>query len=294
MIVAVSNSFSVFEKKVRDIKDIEDILAAIKGGRSRYTNFFVSNENILAGIEENSLNLIYSARSLFVLRQREKFTHVYFITYDLDDFFVLLQKLIHRHVTSYVADVFYNGNIQPEIIKIFNAVGFKIRSTHRRFWLKDKTYIGKNDNCYRVLEAQERDASGIYEIFYSNFDEYSDRLPTIKEIKQAVQSNDVGIALLKQYRINAVDAVVWLEKRGHTVLIKYYVISPMLRGKGIAKRMLCQVLKKYLSERVIIWVRDNNHSPVIAILKKLGFILDNTNDSTLTFIKHTALLNESN
>lgn len=284
MIVVVPNSFSVFEKKIRDIKDIKDILAAIKGSHSRYTNFFLSNENILTGIEENFINLMHSYRSLLVLRQREKFTHVYFITYDLDDFLVLLQKLIHRHVTSYVTDVFYNGNIQPEIIKIFKDVGFKIRSTHRRFWLKDKTYIGKSDNCYLVSEAQERDAIGIYEIFYSNFDEYSDRLPTAKEIKQAIQSNDVDIALLRLRNTNAVEAVVWLEKRGHTVLIKYYVVSSMLRGKGIAKRMLCQVLKKYLSERVIIWVRDNNHSPVTAILKKLGFILDNTNDSTLTFI----------
>lgn len=271
-------------KKVTDIKDIDEVLRSIKGTHSRYTNFFISNENILDWIEEESLSLIHSEKTVFLLRDREKFTVIYFITYDLEDFYLLLQELICNNVGVYIADVFFNGTTQPDIIERFDAVGFVIRATHRRFLLKDKTYISESDSDYEILEAQESEANGIYDIFYSNFDEYSDRLPTIEEIKQAIQSDDVDIALLKPYKTNAVEAVVWLEKKGHTILIKYYVISQALRGKGIAKRMLCQVLKKYLSERLIIWVRDNNHSPVVDILKMLGFILDNTNNSTLVFM----------
>lgn len=275
-------SSSIVDKKIINIKEVNEALIKLKRKHVRYTNFFFNQEEILSWIQDGCLNIAYSDKSVLLLRKRKKFTTIYFLTCDAIDFDSLLQGVICNSCNIYVTNVFYRRGLMPDIVNVLKNKGFIIRCTNKRLVLKNKTYIATSNFSYNLISASLTDTEEIYNMFLENFDEFSDRLPTKQDIAKAIENKNIDIVLFKPLGTKTLVSVSWFVKKGHTILWQYYVISSACQGIGLGKKLACQVLKNYINERIVLWCGDDN-IPAISLHASLGFVEDFACDTTLCF-----------
>lgn len=267
------------EQYISDIKEVYRAIARIKQ-KNFYTNFFVSAEELQQWANEKSLSIIQSQSSVMIFRKMSGFSVIYFFTSDTTDICMLMKTLLDNQSRRYVIGIVYKKEYPYDIVQGFCFNGFRKETVYERMTLSDICFAKyAQESC--LLKAVVEDIDEIYDIFYSNFNEYTDQLPTKREILKAINSEFHDIIIVKNSNKNCIVNIFWFEHKGKTILLRYWVIRPEFRGKGLGRKLLQQVLGKYAhASRIILWVRDNNPQAK-AIYEKLGFVLDGLYDCIL-------------
>lgn len=267
------------EQYISDIKEVYRAIARIKQKKC-YTNFFISAKELQQWANEKSLSIIQSQSSVMIFRKRSGFSVIYFFTSDTTDICMLMKTLLDNQSRRYVIGIVYKKEYPYDIVQGFCSNGFKKETVYERMILSDICFTKyAQESCLK--KAVVEDIDEIYDIFYSNFNEYTDQLPTKKEILKAINSGKHDIIIAKHERKKCIVNVFWFENKGKTIHWRYWVIRPEFRGKGLGRKLLQQVLGKYAhASRIILWVRDNNPQAK-AFYEELGFVSDGLYDCIL-------------
>lgn len=98
---------------VKDISEIHSAKNIIKNsGEEFFTNFYVNDSLLIQWILRSQIYFYSSCNTLFILRLRKEFWHLYFLTNDLDIFSEELFCLTKKINSSISVDLVYPGGGQ--------------------------------------------------------------------------------------------------------------------------------------------------------------------------------------
>ena len=276
---------SLYPRRITDVADIDKAINSIRQKNGIWhTNFYISREECHECVAEGAFSIFISTNSVLLFRRRTRFYILYFATSDLDDFRTSVNDVCVSAKENYIAYIIHKDNCKVEVIDILSELGFIRRSVLRRMVLK-KQYSRTANSSHELVVANSDDVDEIYEIFYNNFDEFSDRLPSKQEIGKGIKSQRDDILVLRDDNGHIIN-IFWFVRQGKSILWKYWIIRPEYRDRGLGAQLAQCALSLYTDAmRIALWVRDNNPRAQ-ALHRKLGFVPDNLNDNVMCLLNN--------
>jgi hypothetical protein len=242
------------------VKCLEKIQLGIK-----CTNSYWSSKETLSRLEERSVLIEnQSGALLFIEKTRYDFWRLYFYIQDITsvnwDFFRekrLVTEIVVRNSKKKKWD---------SIIQVFQEKGgFKVYDAYMRFY-KEISNIDIIGVDFSIVEtAKEKDFINIQKLIEDNFDAFSDKIPSIEELKNLSQTT----FLIKDKE--QIVAFFITEKKGVTLEFRYWLVLENYRGKKYGSILMKRVLT-FDSEikRITSWISQNNKNVILAH-KNQGF-----------------------
>ena len=229
------------------------------------TNSYGANKEILSKLKKSS-DLVDSQSHalLFVKKTHYDFWRFYFYIQDIAKvnwaFFnkkPLVAEIVVRNSKNEKWDSILQG---------FEKKGkFKIYDAYNRL-AKEHVNINVQDVDFSIIEtAIDKDFIIIQKLIEKNFDKYSDKIPSVEELKTLKETTFV----IKDKR--EIVAFFITEKKGVTLEFRYWLVLKEYRGKKYGQKLMNRVLT-FDSEikRVTSWVSKKNKNVILAH-KRLGF-----------------------
>ena len=241
-------------------KYLEKIQLGIKS-----TNSYWSSKEVLFKLKKNANvieNQLYAL--LFIEKSRYDFWRLYFYIQDITkiNWTIFKEKLL-------VAEIIVRNSKKDKwdlIVQTFLQKGeFKIYDTFIRL-VKDKLDIDVIGVDFSITETpHEDDLITIQELLEANFDVYSDRIPSIEELKKLAKTT----CIIKDKE--QIVALFITEKSGLTLIFRYWLVLENYRGRKYGDILMKRVLTSDPSiERVTSWISKKLDYSILAH-KRLGF-----------------------
>jgi GNAT superfamily N-acetyltransferase len=231
----------------------------------KLTNSYGSVKETLSLLENGSSNIDNQLYSLFFIQKTQfHFWRFYFYIQDLQKInwsFFKEKELITEIVVRDSKKEKWNLVLQE-----FQEKGnFKNYDSYIRLF-KEKSEIKINKEDFSIIEtANDLDLVFVQQLIENNFNKYSDKIPTLNELKTLVNTT----FLIKEK--GQIVAFFMTEKKGITLEFRYWLVLPEYRGKKFGKILMDYVLT-FDPEivRFTSWISLKNEN-VILTHKNLGF-----------------------
>jgi GNAT superfamily N-acetyltransferase len=231
----------------------------------KLTNSYGSVKETLSLLENGSSNIDNQLYSLFFIQKTQfHFWRFYFYIQDLQKInwsFFKEKELITEIVVRDSKKEKWNLVLQE-----FQEKGnFKNYDSYIRLF-KEKSEIKINKEDFSIIEtANDLDLVFVQQLIENNFNKYSDKIPTLNELKTLVNTT----FLIKEK--GQIVAFFMTEKKGITLEFRYWLVLPEYRGKKFGKILMDYVLT-FDPEivRFTSWISLKNENVILAH-KNLGF-----------------------
>jgi hypothetical protein len=231
----------------------------------KLTNSYWSSKETLNKLESSSSiidNQLYSL--CFIEKTPYYFWRLYFYIQDINkiewSFFkekALIAEIVVRDSKKEKWDL---------VLQKFQQKGnFKIYDSYIRLF-KEKSEINVQKEDFTIIEtAKDADLVFVQQLIEKNFNKYSDKIPTVNELKTLVNTT----FLIKQN--GKIVAFFMTEKKGLTLEFRYWLVLPECRGRKFGKILMDYVLT-FDPEivRFTSWISLKNENVILAH-KNLGF-----------------------
>jgi acyl carrier protein/GNAT superfamily N-acetyltransferase len=241
-----------------------DIINLIKE-KKYFTNSFLSDfdiKNELTEVSSDLHNEFLFANSV----TKYNFRYLYF-WFNLN--YIEKVKIALNDSFKYVIEVvLLKNDILETIIPKFLTSNnfFEYRTFNRMILIKDKNFDFKPS--IEICFPKENDLRSIQEILESNFDIYSERIPTIDELRKLSKTT----FLIKD--TEKICALLISEIKGKTEELRYWLVLSDYRSKGYGTILMNYFLNLNKNTvRYLLWV-DNNNSNAIQKYDKFNFKRD--------------------
>ncbi|MBR1579796.1 MAG: hypothetical protein IJ668_04785 [Selenomonadaceae bacterium] len=252
-------------RAVDEVRRAKDVIAV----GDRLTNFYVGDAALETWIRRKQLLINSDAQTLLMLRERNGFRHLYFVSTDLNDLADKLSALIAQSKGIISTDLIGDCS---EVSTAFNRAGFERYVTlTRMFKLKsiEKATVAEDD-----WFAAPNETNAVEEIIYENMDPLCEQIPDSEDIQVAVEHQQV----LAARHGSELAAILYFDRHGVTATLRFWAGRKKFRGLGYGKT----VYDRYIAlnadaRRLILWVRDDNVK-VKQIYLSDGMSLDSLHD----------------
>lgn len=261
-------------KFVKSEKEVYYNISVIKREADQYiTNFYFTGSKIKDLIYNHKLYIIDNINNIFFLRKNDGFYNLYFCSSNKSFLKKSLAEGLKNIKFPIVIDLIGKEKIIKELKEIFIKNNFDYYTTFIRM-----SKINDNNNILRttnnILFAKLEDSSEIYNIISSNFNKYSEHLPSQEEIKNAI--NKYSILIIKEE--NKIVALLFFDKIGYSSTLRYWYVDKNFLGLKLGAKLI----KTYFYEckkikRLMLWVEISNIK-AINIYKYYGYNYDNLTD----------------
>ena len=223
-------------------------------GKSSLTNFFLNQRSIERAIKKDNLWGIAQSGASLLLRRDRDFFHLYINFSDQEVLRTLLTKL--NTETPLVVDVIQRNNSHHELIAILKDAGF---GSHRLlFRLNRKVHaIQKSTEVDSVGLANLTHAAEILNFLEKYFDKYSEQIPEIDEIEEAILNRQILLSLID----DEIAGFLYFESFGLASSLRYWFVNPKFRDQNIGSALIrhylavsCQNMSSHL------WVVHDNYN----------------------------------
>lgn len=266
---------------VKDIREIKEAITQVKEqGEEWYTNYYNADEVAKSWIEKGQLRLCGSGQTVFLLRQREKFSLLYYFSSSIANLRSSLQLLLDTAEVTFSVDVLHKADSSDEVGEIFLQAGFEKRirlyrmrlgkHAHPKGKLPEPSYAGRSET------------EVIYDMLHQQFDELCEQIPDKDEIETAIVQGQI-LVIREQGQLVS---FFWLERTGRMVLWRYWLTNPKFRAGSMAGIILLRQVMALHSEamQTLLWVREDNPK-VIRAHEKNGFQKDGLVDDVYCMIR---------
>ena len=241
-------------------KYLEQIQLGIK-----CTNAYWSSKEALSKLESSSSIIDNQPYSLcFIKKTQFHFWRLYFYIQDLNkmDWSFFKEKAL---IAEIVVRDFKKGKWDLVLQEFQKKGNFKTYDSYIRLF-KEKSEITVQKEDFSIIEtAKDADLVFVQQLIENNFNKYSDKIPTVNELKTLVNTT----FLIKQN--GEIVAFFMTEKKGITLEFRYWLVLPECRGRKFGKILMDYVLT-FDPEivRFISWISLKNENVILAH-KRLGF-----------------------
>lgn len=237
--------------------------------RPRYTNLFINYNNFINLLDKS--NFFVRNDSIFIIKKDTTFYRFYYCINDyknldnIEDFFDLYKKPIILELVS-------KDTISTNF---YEKISFTLYKTYSRYVKKE---IHKDFKEIKL--ALRNDLDLIKNLIDIIFDPLSDYIPTISELSDFIQKEEVYVIKDR----NTIAGVAIYQKNDSSNYLRLFCVHPDYRKKSIGYKLTAGLPDG--NKPCIAWINDNNHIS-ININQKIGykksylknyiFIYDNTN-----------------
>lgn len=243
-------------------------------GESSLTNFFLTQHSIERAIRKERLSGIALPGASLLLRRDRDFSHLYINFSDLEVLKSQLEQLTIE--TPLVADVIQRDNSHEEMISVLEDAGF---TPHRLLFRLNRPIQVPEDstNGAKVQLAHYSNAEEILRCLEKYFDKYSEQLPELDEIEEAISMNRILISLVD----HQLAGFLYFESSGQSSILRYWFVSPAVRNQNVGSALI----RHYLSASCPnassqLWVVHDNYN-AIDKYKHYGYTRDILEDQIM-------------
>ena len=232
---------------------------------AKCANFYDATKEVLSRLKKPTTQIENQSHALlFVEKSRYDFWRCYFYIQDI----AKVNWAIFKEKTLITEIVVRKSKIEKwkSILEVFEKNGaFIIYDAYMRFAKELPETTFKNLDFSNIQTSQEEDLVDIQQLIETNFNSYSDKIPSVDELKLLTKST----FLIKEK--GEIVAFFITEKKGTTLEFRYWLVLEQYRGRRYGERLINRVLTHDPEiRRVTSWVSQKNKS-VIRAHKKLGF-----------------------
>lgn len=232
---------------------------------AKCANFYDATKEVLSRLKKPTTQIENQSHALlFVEKSRYDFWRCYFYIQDI----AKVNWAIFKEKTLITEIVVRKSKIEKwkSILEVFEKNGaFIIYDAYMRFAKELPETTFKNLDFSNIQTSQEEDLVDIQQLIETNFNSYSNKIPSVDELKLLTKST----FLIKEK--GEIVAFFITEKKGTTLEFRYWLVLEQYRGRRYGERLINRVLTHDPEiRRVTSWVSQKNKS-VIRVHKKLGF-----------------------
>ena len=232
---------------------------------AKCANFYDATKEVLSRLKKPTTQIENQSHALlFVEKSRYDFWRCYFYIQDI----AKVNWAIFKEKTLITEIVVRKSKIEKwkSILEVFEKNGaFIIYDAYMRFAKELPETTFKNLDFSNIQISQEEDLVDILQLIETNFNSYSNKIPSVDELKLLTKST----FLIKEK--GEIVAFFITEKKGTTLEFRYWLVLEQYRGRRYGERLINRVLTHDPEiRRVTSWVSQKNKS-VIRVHKKLGF-----------------------
>lgn len=260
-----------------EIKSINEVRLYINQIRSLkkgfITNFFPDPKKIEIWITHHSLFVTESNEVIIFIKNDDGFKYLFYCATNKDVLNEVLSSLPSEEI--YVFNQIVDARTDATLINSFENIGFSIRkSLVRMSKIYEKNGISKIDDTFA---ASFNDLSLIDEMLHTNFDKYSEQLPSKEELVEFLQLDHI-IILKKDEEIAG---FILYDQSPSTLYLRYWLVNSKFRDQGIGSCLFNEFQKRGSScRRHMLWVVEDNEN-AIKRYEHYGFSRENMNDYVL-------------
>lgn len=261
-------------KFVQSEEELYHNISVVKKNAVQYiTNFYFTGFKLKELIDNHKLYMINKENHISFLRENDGFYDLYFCSSNEGFLEKSLAEDLNNLTLPIVVDLIGEEKTIKKLEEIFIKHDFNYYTTFIRL-----SKMNNNTNILYttddILFAKQEDASEIYNMISVNFDKYCHHLPSLEEIKEAINKDNI---LIKKEK-NRIIAFSIFGKIGFSSTRRYGFVDENFRGQ----KLYAKLSKKYFDEcknvkRFMVWVETSN-SRIISIQKKYGYSYDNLTD----------------
>jgi hypothetical protein len=225
-------------------------------GESSLTNFFLTQHSIERAIRKEKLTGIAQPGASLLLRRDRDFSHLYI---NFSDREVLKSQLEQLKIeTPLVVDVIQRDNSHDKMISVLEDAGF---APHRLLFRLNRQVQATEEstNGAKVQLAKHSSGAEILRCLEKYFDKYSEQLPELDEIEEAISMNRILITLID----HQLAGFLYFESSERSSILRYWFVSPDVRNQNVGSSLI----RHYLSASCPnassqLWVVHDNYNAI--------------------------------
>jgi hypothetical protein len=243
-------------------------------GKTSLTNFFLSQRAVERAISKGKFFGIAKPGGSILYRQDRDFFHVY-AHYSKSEVFNSVLNEIPTNAPL-VADIIQRGDSHQEFAALLSDSGF---ARYRMLDRLNRPQQGLPEQHKKVAieNATLGDAGKILGDLEAFFDKFSEQLPELDEIEEAVTNDCIIVS-----RINGeLAGFLFYEKSGRKSVIRYWFVNPQFRNMNVGSSLIRHYLSISCPDTSSqLWVVTDNYD-ALNKYKYYGYEKDVLNDLIL-------------
>lgn len=225
-------------------------------GESSLTNFFLTQHSIERAIRKERLTGMAQPGASLLLRKDRDFSHLYVNFSNREVLKSQLEQLTIE--TPLVVDVIQRDNSHGKMISVLEEAGFTphrlLFRLNRQVQAMEVATSGAN-----VQLAHHSNAVEILRCLEKYFDKYSEQLPELDEIEDAISKSQILISLID----HQLAGFLYFESSGQSSILRYWFVSPDFRNQNVG----ASLIRHYLSASCPnassqLWVVHDNYNAI--------------------------------
>jgi hypothetical protein len=225
-------------------------------GRASSTNFFLSQHSVERAIDKERFFGVAKPGGSILCRGDRDFHHLYLNFSDADVLSSLLNELPIE--TPLVADIIQRGNTHEDMVTLLSASGFLKHRILKRL-IRPPQLLSARQRELPIETAIQADADSILADLETFFDRYSEQLPDLDEIKDAIGNH----CILVHRENNQVTGFLFFEPSGRNSTLRYWFVNDEFRNQNVGSSLIRHYLAMSCSNSVSqLWVVNDNHNAI--------------------------------
>lgn len=261
---------------INSFEQVREHINRIRGLRKGFlTNFFPEQRKIEIWCSHNLLTLFETEDVAIFLKKNEDFIALMYCATNVDELFDAI-ALLPRGKT-YVVDQIIDARTDSLIINRFIDAGFNIRKSFVRM-----SKINSNPSSNEIFSdtcVYESDIPMLHRLLQSNFDKYSEQLPSLEELKDFVDEQHVIVKRID----DKIAGFIIYDQTPSTLYLRYWLVNHRYRNKGVGSYLFKEYTRRGdMCKRHMLWVMDDNENAIVRY-RHYGYSEENIKNYVLTF-----------
>ena len=225
-------------------------------GHTSLTNFFMSQRSVERAISKGRFFGIAEPGGSLLCRRDRDFHHLY-VHFSSPEVLISLLDAVSLK-TPFVADIIKRGNTHEELVALLSNSGF---TTHRILDRLNRPQQGLPEPPQKTMiqNASPGDADEILNNLESFFDRFSEQLPELDDIAEAIANKYVIVSRLE----DQLAGFLFFEPSGRNSILRYWFVNPKFQnmsvGSSLIRHYLSMSFPNTLSQ---LWVVNDNYNAI--------------------------------
>jgi hypothetical protein len=222
-------------------------------GKTSLTNFFLSQRAVERAIRKGKFFGIAKPGGSLLYRQDRDFFHVYAHYSNPEVFNSVLNEIPTR--APLVADIIQRGDSHQEFAALLCGSGFETYRMLDRLNRPPQS-LPEQHKKVAIQNATLGDSRRILSDLEAFFDRFSEQLPELDEIEEAVTNECIIVS-----RINGeLTGFLFYEKSGRKSVLRYWFVNPKFRNMNVGSSLIRHYLSKSCPDTSSqLWVVTDNY-----------------------------------
>ena len=272
--------------KVESIEQLKELIAYVRNLRHGFvTNFYLDEEKHAAWIQTGEFQYDKWDDTVFLLFDHyspdnaKYFTNMFYISTSEEAMLARLREYPERYIYDlYVLDIVGRDNMCLPLVEKLKAMrGYNDATLVRMTRLQSEELRVKSEES--IVYAKREDVALINELLHTHFDEQMEQLPLEEELEKMIEQKHILLSM----REGNVAGMLLFDLNGTTLYLRYWLVLPEYRNKGVGSELLRQFLwEGHETKRQILWVNKANENAIVRY-EHYGFKKENMYDYIIRY-----------